>query len=75
MVKLKDNPRLERFLAMLSLAVIALNFVICLIVMEARKKDNSKDDTTKKEVTKKFADSPGSKKQHSGDNNKKDAVH
>jgi hypothetical protein len=75
MVKLKDNPRLERFLAMLSLAVIAINFVICLIVMEARKKDNSKDETAKKETTKKFADSPGSKKQHAGDGNKKDAVH
>jgi len=75
MVKLKDNPRLERFLAMLSLAVIALNFVICLIVMEARKKDDSRNGTAKKEATKKFADSPGSKKQHTGDSDKKDAVH
>ncbi|MCO5948244.1 hypothetical protein [Mucilaginibacter flavidus] len=75
MVKLKDNPRLERFLAMLSLAVIALNFAICLIVMEVRKKDNSKDGTPKKEATKKFADSPALKKQHTGDGNKKDGVH
>ncbi len=75
MMKLKNNPRLERFLAVLSLAVIALNFVVCLIVMEIRKNDSAKDGTVKKETTKKFADSPALKKQHTGDGNKKDAVH
>jgi hypothetical protein len=75
MMKLKNNPRLERFLAVLSLAVIALNFVVCLIVMEIRKNDSAKDGTAKKEITKKFADSPALKKQHTGDGNKKAGFH
>ena len=75
MVKLKENKRLERFLAVLSLAVIALNFIVCLIVMNVRKNDNIKNGTAKKETAKKIVDSPGSKKQHIADSNKKAAFH
>jgi hypothetical protein len=75
MVKLKENPRLERFLAVLSLTVIALNFIVCLVVMEIRRNDGNKFDTTKKEATKKFVDSPDSKKQHIDDSNRKGAFH
>jgi len=70
MVKLKENPRLEQFLAVLSLVVIALNFIVCLIVMEVRKNDHIKDCIGKKEATKKIVDSPRSKKQHVADSNK-----
>ena len=75
MVKLKENTRLERFLAVLSLAVIALNFIVCLIVMEVRKNECIKDGTAKKEAIKKTVDSPGLKKQHTADNNKKESFH
>ncbi|MEO6632265.1 MAG: hypothetical protein ABIN13_11100 [Mucilaginibacter sp.] len=75
MVKLKENPHLERFLAVLSLAVIALNFIVCLIVMEIRRNDDIKYGTTKKEAAKKFADSPGSKKQHVTDSSRKGGFH
>ena len=73
MVKLRENPRLERFLATLSLVVIALNFVICLITLRVRK-DDIKQDIEKKEVAKKVVDS-ASKKQQITAGNKKEGFH
>ena len=49
-MKLKENPRLERFLAALALVVIALNFIVCLIVVQVRKKDITKDGEVKKNM-------------------------
>ena len=47
MMKLKENPRLEQFLAALVLMVIVLNFIVCLIVMQVRKDDITKDGVEK----------------------------
>jgi len=70
MVKLRENPRLERFLATLSLVVIALNFVICLIALRVRKDDVKQKDTEKKELAKKVADSVSKKQQITAGNKK-----
>lgn len=70
MVKLRENPHLERFLAMISLVVIALNLIICLIVLEVRNYGNAKT-----EVAKKMGDSSASKKQHVNAGNKNGAFH
>jgi len=53
MINLKEDSRLERFLAVLSILVIALNFCVCLIVMEAHKNDVAKINAVKKEMAKK----------------------
>lgn len=68
-MKLKENPRLERFLAALALVVIALNFIVCLIVVQVRKKDITKDGVVKKNLQ-----LPVSKDQKITDTSKKQKV-
>lgn len=68
-IRLKENTRLEQSLAVLSLVVIALNFVICLIVVQARKDDIIKDVAKNNERL--FI----SKEQHLTGNNKQSGYH
>jgi len=74
-VRLEEYPRLERFLTVLSLVVIAVNFITCLIVLKARENDFIKDQVATKEVTKKDMCSPVSKSQHMADSTKKETLH
>lgn len=62
MIKFKLNPHLERLLAVLSLVIIILNFIVCLIVTEVRKNEIIKDGVLEKVVSKNIVDSITSKR-------------